>query len=117
MPSGGIPAGFFNIDRTNNIILLGEGYTNIFSYVMLEYIATPSPENGQYFVPECFRQALISWLDWKGLPPKMKGSGQWRALKQDFYNERRLALATFKKFDIWAAYQWNATSTRLTVKT
>ena len=117
LPSGGVPAGTFTIDRTNNVILLGEGYQNIFNYVMLEYIATPSPDNGKYFIPQIFREALISFLNWKNLPPKMMGSGQWGALKHDYYNERRLALAAFKPFHLWEAYQWNATSTRLTVKT
>ncbi len=121
VPSGGVPAGYFNLDRTNNILLLGEGYTNIFTYVMLEYISTPSPENGQYYVPQIFLEAIIAWLAWKDTG--LKGAAtRWgianqAAKKHEFYNQRRLALAAFKPFHLWEAYQWNATSTRLTVKT
>ncbi len=121
VPSGGVPAGSFNLDRTNNILLLGEGYTNIFDYVMVEYIATPAPENGQYFVPQVFRETIISWITWQDANSRPAAShfnlGDKRDKRHEYYNNRRLALAAFKPFHLWEAYQWNATSTRLTVKT
>ena len=89
-----------------------------YDYVMLEYVA--SPQQGQeYYVPVQFREALIAWLWWKDKRAANTNRGQVglsRDAKNDFFNERRNAIARWKPTRQLERYQASQEMTRLTVK-
>lgn len=96
--------GEFNIDEQNGVILLNN--SSIYDYVVIECVMTPEM-NGIYYVPIQFKQPLISFMDWKALPKSAKGSGQWRTLRSDYYNERRLGHARYIAFTTSNIYDVN----------
>lgn len=117
LPSGSPNVGSFSIDETNGVILLNE--TFYYDYVMLEYLSAPNPEE-KYMIPMVFREAMIAWLAWKdiaSMPSTRKGNlGDKRDRKNNYFNERRLAMARFKPLYLSDAYQWNLENQRMTVK-
>ena len=118
VPSGAPFIGSFRIDLNNGVILLDEKFTH-YDYVMLEYVASPL-EGQEYYLPVQFRQALIAWLWWRDKRSVNINRGQVgisRDLKNDFYNERRLAIAAWKPVRISEMYQASQQQTRMAVKT
>lgn len=117
IPSGAPFVGSFKIDRTAGVILLDENFN--YDYVMLEYITNPQ-EGQPYYVPIQFVEAIIAglaWLDIRSVPSSRKGNlGDKRDRRHEFYNQRRLAWARYRPFNLWEAYEWSQTNTRLTVK-
>lgn len=115
-PSGAPFVGSFKIDNENGVMLLDEKFK--YDYVMLEYVA--SPQQGQeYYVPVQFREALIAWLWWKDKRAANTNRGQVglsRDAKNDFFNERRNAIARWKPTRQLERYQASQEMTRLTVK-
>ncbi len=115
-PSGAPFVGSFKIDNENGVMLLDEKFR--YDYVMLEYVA--SPQQGQeYYVPVQFREALIAWLWWKDKRAANTNRGQVglsRDAKNDFFNERRNAIARWKPTRQLERYQASQEMTRLTVK-
>lgn len=117
VPSGQPFVGSFKVDMNNGVILLNDQYS--YEYVMLEYIASPAPNN-DYYVPLQFREALVSWLRWKDIqsvPVKThvaNSSVQMR--RHDYFEDRRKALAQWKPLRISEAYQSSQEFTRLTVR-
>jgi len=116
-PSGAPFVGSFKVDVYNGVILLNENF--YYDYIILEYLS--APVDGQtYYVPLQFKEAIIAYLAWKdirSMPTSRKGGlGDKEQRKRDYYNERRLAIARYKPFDIQAAYQQNLDNQRLTVK-
>ncbi len=115
-PSGAPFVGSFKIDNENGVMLLDEKFR--YDYVMLEYVA--SPQQGQeYYVPVQFREALIAWLWWKDKRAANINRGQVglsRDAKNDFFNERRNAIARWKPTRQLERYQASQEMTRLTVK-
>lgn len=115
-PSGQPFVGSFKVDLTNGVILLDEHFD--YSYVMLEYVS--SPVAGQeYYVPIQFREAVIAWLWWKDKRAVNTNRGQVglsRDAKNDFFNERRNAIARWKPTRIYEAYQASQEQTRMSLK-
>ena len=115
-PSGAPFVGSFKIDNENGVMLLDEKFK--YDYVMIEYVA--SPQQGQeYYVPVQFREALIAWLWWKDKRAANTNRGQVglsRDAKNDFFNERRNAIARWKPTRQLERYQASQEMTRLTVR-
>ena len=115
-PSGAPFVGSFKIDNENGVMLLDEKFK--YDYVMLEYVA--SPQQGQeYYVPVQFREALIAWLWWKDKRAANTNRGQVglsRDAKNDFFNERRNAIARWKPTRQLERYQASQEMTRMAVK-
>lgn len=117
IPSGQPFLGSFNVDLANGVILLNENFT--YDYIMLEYIASPQ-EGGEYYVPMQFREALIAWLWWKDKRAVNVNRGQVgisRDLRNDFFNERRNAIARWKPVRKEEIYQASQEQSRMAVKT
>lgn len=121
IPSGQPVVGSFKVDVENGVILLNHRFTEHYEYLMLEYVATPQPKEGQdYMLPVQFREALIAWLYWrdgkaKGIRSHMQ-LGNNRDHKHDFFVERRNAIARWKPVRIQEMYQASQEQTRLAVK-
>jgi hypothetical protein len=117
LPSGSPFVGQFKIDAGNGVIVLDINFN--FEYIMLEYVASPMA-GGEYFVPIQFKEALIAYLRWKdiiSLPTSRKGSlGDKRDRRNDYYNERRLAIARYDAVNLTDLYEWNLKAQRMTVK-
>ena len=115
-PSGAPFVGSFKIDNENGVMLLDEKFK--YDYVMIEYVA--SPQQGQeYYVPVQFREALIAWLWWKDKRAANTNRGQVglsRDAKNDFFNERRNAIARWKPTRQLERYQASQEQTRMAVK-
>ena len=118
VPSGAPFVGSFKIDNANGLIVLNEGF--FYPYIVLEYIASPQPQQGTYFLPFQFKEALqayIAWKDIQWMPNSRKGNGgDKQQRRHDFYNERRLAKARYQPFQIENAYEENLRNQRLVVK-
>lgn len=116
-PSGGVDAGNFNIDVNNGIILLNEHFN--YDYLMVEYVASPT-QGEEYKIPVQFREALIAWLAWQDIaymPSSRKGYiSDKRERRNNFFNERRLAMATYKPLYLQDAYELSQTATRMVPK-
>lgn len=117
VPSGAPFVGNFKIDNAKGIILLDEHF--YYPYIMLEYIAQPV-EGTEIQVPIQFKEAIIAYLSWKdikSMPTTRKGSlGDKRDRRNDYYNERRLAIARYSPIYLEEAYQASQEQTRFTVK-
>ena len=117
-PSGAPFIGSFKIDNGAGIIILSEGF--IYPYIVLEYIASPKPTQGTYFLPFQFKEALIAYMGWKDiqlLPSSRRGNGGDKAQRRkDFYNERRLARARYKPTQLEQVYEESLRNQRLAVK-
>lgn len=118
-PSGSPFVGSFKLDLENGLIVLSESF--YYEYVMVEYVASPNEGEGQdFWIPIQFKEAVISYIRWKdNISMKVKthmdvNSNAGR--KRDFFNDRRLAIARFKPFNVQIAYQMNMENQRLTVK-
>ena len=115
-PSGAPFVGSFKIDNENGVMLLDEKFK--YDYVMIEYVA--SPQQGQeYYVPVQFREALIAWIWWKDKRAANTNRGQVglsRDAKNDFFNERRNAIARWKPTRQLERYQASQEMTRMAVK-
>ena len=117
--SSGEPfVGSFKVDTQNGVILLSENF--IKSYLMLEYVSSPS-ENETYRIPMQFRETLIAWLWWRdssAMPSRTHiNLGDKASKRHEYYNERRNAIARWKPFRKYEAYQVSQEQTRLAVKT
>lgn len=117
MPSGAPFVGGFKIDNNTGVLLLDENFQ--YEYLMLEYVS--SPQEGEiYYVPIQFKEAIIAglaWLDIRSLPSSRKGNlGDKRDRRHEFYNQRRLAWARYRPFNLLEAYEWAQQNVRLTVK-
>jgi len=116
VPSGQPFTGQFKIDKSNNIILLGDNFSN--SYIILEYVSAPRDDQ-QYYIPIQFREAMIAFLWWKDAKAVATRRGQVGVpanLRSDFYNQRRLARARFKPVYLQQQYFLQSEATRLTAK-
>lgn len=115
-PSGAPFVGNFKIDTDNGVIVLNETFA--YEYLMLEYVSSPV-EGQEYYLPVQFRDALIAWLWWKdrkAFSVKRGMVGMARDLKNDFYNERKNAIARWKPIRKEEIYQASQEQTRLAVK-
>ncbi len=110
--TGSMGNGTFNIDEKNGIILLNNFES--YAYLAIEHLVSPEV-GGEYKIPIQFKQALISFMDWKNMPVASKGSGAWRSMRNDFYNERRLGGGRYKPFIIEQAYQSSMATTVITL--
>lgn len=117
VPSGGPFVGSFKIDLANGVILLNESYS--YDYVMLEYVASPAPNN-EYYIPMQFREALISWLRWKdaiSVPAKTHVANSNIGMRRhDYFEDRRRAIAKWKPTRKYDIYQASQEMTRMAVK-
>lgn len=117
IPSGAPFIGSFKIDNANGIILLDECYT--WEYLMLEYTASPQ-QDGDYYIPVQFREAVISYLRWKdiiSIPSSRRGNlGDKAQRRHEFFNDRRLAIARWKPISLEDAYEWSMQAQRMVVK-
>lgn len=118
LPSGSPFIGSFKIDSNNGVIVLSENFP--YEYVMLEYVASPSPNAGDYFLPIQFKEAVIAYIAWKDIrsvPVKTHMQNNNVSMRRrDFYNERRLAIARYDPVNLPDLYQWNLENQRITVK-
>lgn len=117
VPSGEPFVGEFKIDLDNGVILLNKKFNR--DYIMLEYLCSPK-EGNNYYIPVQFREALIAWITWKNNKSVNIRRGQvgiMNSLKEDFYRERRNAIAQWKPSRIFDKYQASQEQTRLAVKT
>ncbi len=116
-PSGNPHIGSFKIDNANGVIVLSENFS--YSYVMLEYTASPK-EGGEYYIPVQFRTALIAYLGWQDtffIPRKTHvANANSGTLQHNYYNQRRLAIARYDPVNLPDLYEWNLQNQRLTVK-
>ncbi len=117
LPSGAPFIGSFKYDSVNGIIVLSEDYE--FDYLMIECLV--GPEEGQdYYIPVQFREALIAWIAWldiRNMPTSRKGNlGDKRDRRNEYYNQRRLAIARYSPFRIEDAIQASQEMTRMTIK-
>lgn len=117
IPSGGPFLGSFNIDNANGVILLNQDF--IYDYLLIEYVAAPI-QGETYYVPIEFRNAMIAWLGWQDIafvPSKTHvNNTNVQMRRHDFFNERRLAIATYRPFHLQEAYEWSLENQRLCVK-
>lgn len=117
LPSGAPFVGNFKIDNNAGVILVNQTFT--YPYVMLEYVASPDP-NQTYQIPKVFKEAMIAglaWYDIKSIPSKTHVQNSNVGMRRkDFYNERRLAWSEYRPFNLEEAYQWCLENVRLTVK-
>jgi hypothetical protein len=118
VPSGAPFIGSFKIDNDAGVIVLSEGF--FYPYIVLEYIASPKPKQGTYFLPFQFKEALIAYMGWKDVQFLKSTThvslGDKEQRKRDFYNERRLARARYKPFHLEQAYEESLRNQRLVVK-
>lgn len=117
VPSGEPFAGSFKVDLANGVILLDESFG--YDYIMLEYVASPV-DGEEYYIPVQFREAVIAWLWWKDKRAVNTNRGQVglnRDAKNDFFNERRNAIARWKPTRIYEAYQASQEQSRMSLKT
>lgn len=117
VPSGEPFVGSFKIDNENGLIILDQTFNR--DYIMLEYVASPK-EGEEYYLPVQFREALIAWLWWKDSKASNVRRGRIgiiRDLKNDFYRERRNAMAQWKQIKVSEKYQTSQELSRLAVKT
>lgn len=119
VPSGAPFMGDFKVDTVNGVILLNDNFR--FDYIMLEYVASPIPTEGQdYYLPMQFKEALIAWITWKDGKAKTIRShmqlGNNRDNKSDYYNERRKAMARWKPIRVYDMYQASQEQTREAIK-
>ena len=116
-PSGNPHIGSFKIDNANGVIILSENYS--YEYVMLEYIASPTP-NQDYSIPMQFREALIDWLWWKdnkAVSVRKGRVGTNQSLKHDYYVSRTNAIKKYDPVNLPDLYEWNLQNQRLAIKT
>ena len=117
IPSGAPFVGSFKIDNNTGVLLLNEDFQ--FDYLIIEYVA--SQGIGEPLrIPEQFREALIaylSWIDIRSLPTTRRGSlGDKEGRKREFYNQRRLAWARYRPFNITEAYNFQIENQRKSIK-
>ena len=122
VPSGQPIVGSFKVDEENGVILLNHTFTEHYDYVMLEYVASPQPKQGNdYYLPVQFEEALIAWITWKDGKAKTIRShmqlGNNRDNKHDFFVERRNAIARWNPIRKQEMYQASQEQTRLAIKT
>ncbi len=116
VPSGAPFVGNFKIDSDAGVLVLNETFA--YDYIILEYVASPT-ETQEYYLPVQFRDALIAWLWWKDKKAISINRGQVgisRDLKNDFYNERKNAIARYKPVRQQEIYEASQQQTRLAVK-
>lgn len=117
IPSGSPFIGSYKIDNGNGVLVLNESFS--YDYVVVECIVSPS-ENGTYYVPIQFREAIIAWLAWidiRSVPSSRRGNlGDKRDRKSEFYNQRRLAIAQYDPCILADCYEWLLKNQRLAVK-
>lgn len=117
IPGGAPFFGSFNVDMANNVIVFDLGFH--YSDVFMEYLAAPE-SGGVHYIPIQFREALISYLRWKdviSLPSSRKGGlGDKKQRENDFFRDRRNAIARWKPLRLDQKYIWSLASTRLCVK-
>jgi len=117
VPSGAPFIGSFKIDNDNGVIVLNVNYQ--WDYIILEYLASPK-EGEQFYVPIQFKEAIISYLRWKdiiSLPNSRRGTlGDKAQRRNEWFNDRRLAIARWKTTTISEMYDANLKMQRLTVK-
>lgn len=117
LPSGSPFIGSYKIDNANGVIVLSENFA--YEYIMLEYIASPQPNN-DYYVPVQFKEAVIAYIRWKdriSMPVKTHmDNASVGSRRHDYYNERRLAIARFDPVRLPDLYEWNLQNQRMTVK-
>jgi hypothetical protein len=77
-------------------------------------------EGGEYYLPVQFREALIAWMAWKdGNAKSIKSNmmlGDKRDKRDEFYNERRQAIARWKPIRLQEQMQTSLEMSRLAVK-
>lgn len=117
LPSGAPFVGSFKIDNNAGVILLDQNF--VYPYLMVEYVA--SPQEGQpYYVPIQFKEAIIAglaWLDIRSIPSKTHVNNANLGMRRhEFYNQRRLAWARYRPFQLMDAYEWSQVNTRMTIK-
>lgn len=117
VPGGAPFIGSFRVDTENNVIVFDLDFN--YPSVFLEYVSAPS-ELGEQYLPMVFKQPLISYIGWKdiiSLPPSRRGGlGDKKQREDQFYNDRRLAVARWKPLRLDQKYIWSLASTRLCVK-
>lgn len=119
IPSGAPFVGTFKVDTANGVILLTENFN--YTYIILEYVGGPTEdEEVNCPIPIQFKEAMIAYLSWKdikSLPSSRRGTlGDKRDRKQDFFNERRNAIARFKPFQVQEGHDSSMQQNRLTIK-
>lgn len=117
IPSGAPFVGEFKIDNQAGLILLSENFG--YAYLMVEYLAAPS-QNETYRIPVQFREAMISYMRWKDIismpATSHMGLADKQLRKHEFFNDRRLAWARYRPFDLEQAYEWQLRNQRMAVK-
>ncbi len=117
VPAGQPFVGEFKVDIENGVIILNKDFRR--DYIMLEYVSSPM-EGGEYYLPVQFREALIAWITWKdGNAKSIKSNmmlGDKRDKRDEFYNERRQAIARWKPIRLQEQMQTSLEMSRLAVK-
>lgn len=117
LPSGTPTVGSYKIDNANGVIVLSQDFS--YEYVMLEYVSMPKAE-GDYYLPIQFREALIAWIRWKdNISVAVKTRPQQASVeskRRDYFNERRLALASYDPIRLPDLYDWHLKTQREAVK-
>ena len=117
LPSTGSYAGQFKVDATHGVILLDTYWT--WNNLVLEYVASPK-EGEEYYVPVQFREALVAWLAWKDVAHSVSRThmnlGDKAQRRREFFNERRLAIARYRPFNLDQAYLATVEASRLSIK-
>jgi hypothetical protein len=89
--------GFYRLDRANNRIVL-QGNLSDFT-IVVEYISSGISLNGQTYIPEIAREALIAYLHWQRV---LNGEG---TLNEAMYRERLFTDAV----DDIENFEWSCT--------
>jgi len=117
-PSGNPNIGSFKIDNANGVIVLSENFS--YPYVMLEYVSSPAPGSGDYYVPIQFKTAIIAYLAWQdisAIPVKTHvGNSNVGMRRHDYFEALRLAKARYDPVNIPDLYEWNLQNQRITIK-
>jgi hypothetical protein len=116
LPSGEPFVGSYKYDSINGLLLLNETFQ--FSYLVVECLVSPQ-EDQEYYVPLCFREALIAWCWWKdkkAINVKRGAVGINRDLKEEYSTAKRNAIKQYSPFIIGQAYQATQEQTRMAIK-
>lgn len=117
IPSGAPFIGSFKVDDENGVILLDLNHN--YDSIVFMFIGGPDASE-PYRVPGQFREAIIAWLrymDIISMPSSRKGGiGDKQLRRQEWFNERRLAIASYKPLRLDQEYIWSIENQRYCIK-
>lgn len=81
--------GEYSIRQEQGVILFNPEFC--YSEVVMEYLASPTVEHGEYYINEMFSEALVSYIRWQWYIAKPIAVSQKQEYERQWYNELRKA--------------------------